>query len=62
MLECECKDKAKGNIDINLERLLQAAELDLVIKKVTDKKLNGEGTRLGTAYQFNDGKMVYVPE
>jgi len=62
MLECECKDKAKGNIDINLERLLQAAELDLVIKKVTDKKLNGEGTRLGTAYQLNDGKVVYVPE
>jgi len=62
MLECECKDKAKGNIDINLERLLQASELDLVIKKVTDKKLNGEGTRLGTAYQLNDGKVVYVPE
>jgi len=62
MLECECKDKAKWNIDINLERLLQASELDLVIKKVTDKKLNGEGTRLGTAYQLNDGKVVYVPE
>jgi biopolymer transport protein ExbB/TolQ len=30
MLECECKDKGKGELDINLERLLQAAELDLV--------------------------------
>jgi hypothetical protein len=30
MLECECKDKCKGELDINLERLLQAAELDLV--------------------------------
>ena len=28
----------------------------------TDKKLNGEGVRLGTAYQLNDGRVVYVPE
>lgn len=30
MLESECKDKGKAELDINLERLLQAAELDLV--------------------------------
>ena len=32
------------------------------INKVTDKKLTGEGVRLGTAYQLKDGRVVYVPE
>ena len=32
------------------------------VEKVTDKKLQGEGTRLGTAYRLKDGRVIYVPE
>ena len=32
------------------------------VQKVTDRKLSGQGTRLGTAYRLPDGKVVYVPE
>jgi hypothetical protein len=35
---------------------------EIKVQKVTDKRLRGEGTRLGTAYQLKDGKVVYVPE
>jgi hypothetical protein len=35
---------------------------EIKVKKVTDKKLSGEGVRLGTAYQLKDGRVVYVPE
>ncbi len=35
---------------------------EIKVQKVTDKRLSGEGTRLGTAYQLKDGKVVYVPE
>ncbi|MFA5074148.1 MAG: DUF2149 domain-containing protein [Nitrospirota bacterium] len=30
--------------------------------KMTDRKLSGEGKRLGTAYQLKDGRVIYVPE
>ena len=32
------------------------------IQKVSDKKLGGEGERLGTAYRLKNGQVVYVPE
>ena len=32
------------------------------VEKVTDKQLQGEGTRLGIAYRLKDGKVIYVPE
>lgn len=35
---------------------------EIKARKMTDKKLSGEGERLGTAYRLNDGRMVYVPE
>lgn len=35
---------------------------DIQVKKVTDKKLSGEGQRLGIAYQLKDGRVIYVPE
>ncbi|MDD2708412.1 MAG: DUF2149 domain-containing protein [Verrucomicrobiae bacterium] len=35
---------------------------EIKVRKVTDKKLGGEGTRLGTAYQLTDGRVVYVPD
>jgi len=35
---------------------------EIKVQKVTDKRLSGEGERLGTAYQLKDGKVIYVPE
>lgn len=35
---------------------------EIKVKKVTDQQLSGEGVRLGTAYQLDDGRVVYVPE
>lgn len=32
------------------------------VRKVTDQKKAGPGTRLGIAYQLPDGSVVYVPE
>ncbi len=51
------KKTADGKIEIITKK-----GKEIKVKKVTDKMLNGEGTRLGTAYQLNDGKVVYVPE
>lgn len=30
--------------------------------KVSDKKLRGEGERLGTAYRLQSGEVIYVPD
>ncbi len=35
---------------------------EIKAKRVADKRLSGEGTRLGTAYQLKDGRVIYVPE
>ncbi|MFN4131896.1 MAG: DUF2149 domain-containing protein [Caldimicrobium sp.] len=35
---------------------------EIKVQRVTDKKLKGEGIRLGTAYQLKDGRIVYVPD
>ncbi|MCX8069221.1 MAG: DUF2149 domain-containing protein [Thermodesulfovibrionales bacterium] len=35
---------------------------EIKAKKITDKRLSGEGQRLGTAYQLKDGRIIYVPE
>jgi len=35
---------------------------EIKVQKVTDKKLSGEGQRLGIAYQLKDGRVIYVPE
>lgn len=32
------------------------------VQKVTDKKLGGEGERLGSAYRLKNGQVVYVPD
>jgi hypothetical protein len=32
------------------------------VERVSDKKLSGDGDRLGVAYRLPDGKVVYVPE
>lgn len=35
---------------------------EIKAKKVTDRRLRGEGTKLGIAYQLKDGRVIYVPE
>jgi hypothetical protein len=51
------RQKDDGQIEIVTKRGKQVK-----VEKVTDKKLQGEGTRLGIAYRLKDGKVVYVPE
>lgn len=35
---------------------------EIKIQKVTNQKAMGRGTRLGTAFKLENGKVVYVPE
>ena len=35
---------------------------EIKVTKVTDRRLSGEGVRLGVAYQLKDGRVIYVPE
>lgn len=35
---------------------------DVKIEKVTPQEAEGKGVRLGTAYQLENGKVIYVPE
>ncbi len=51
----------KKNADGEMEIITKTGK-EIKVKKVTDKKLSGEGIRLGTAYQLKDGRVVYVPE
>ncbi|MDA8339024.1 MAG: DUF2149 domain-containing protein, partial [Nitrospiraceae bacterium] len=51
------KKTADGKIEVITKK-----GKEIKVQKVTDKRLSGEGTRLGTAYQLKDGKVVYVPE
>lgn len=51
----------KKNAQGQIEMLVKKGK-EIKVRKVTDKRLSGEGTRLGTAYQLKDGKVVYVPE
>jgi hypothetical protein len=32
------------------------------VEKVTDKKMAGQGERLGVAYRLGSGQVIYVPE
>lgn len=51
----------KKTADGKIEMVVKKGR-EVKVTKVTDKRLSGEGTRLGTAYQLKDGKVVYVPE
>jgi hypothetical protein len=35
---------------------------EIKVQKVTRKSMEGRGTRLGTAFQLENGKVVYVPD
>lgn len=34
----------------------------VTVQKVTDRTMQGQGVRLGTAYRLANGEVVYVPE
>ncbi|KKO20649.1 MAG: DUF2149 domain-containing protein [Candidatus Brocadia sp.] len=51
------KQRENGQVEIVTKKGKQVK-----VEKVTDKKLQGEGTRLGIAYRLTDGKVIYVPE
>ncbi len=51
------KKTADGKIEIITKK-----GQEIKAKRVTDKKLSGEGIKLGTAYQLKDGRIIYVPE
>jgi hypothetical protein len=52
----------KKNEDGQMEIITKKGK-EIKVEKVTDRKIGGEeGTKLGTAYQLKNGKMIYVPE
>ncbi len=51
------RERADGQLEIITREGTQ-----IKVQKVTDKKLGGEGERLGTAYRLKNGQVVYVPE
>ena len=51
------KRTADGNIEIITKK-----GREIKAKRVTEKRLSGEGMRLGIAYQLKDGRVIYVPE
>ena len=63
-------DMLDPNAEMTLVKKSRNGQLEVLVKKgrevrvnkVTDKRLTGEGVRLGTAYQLKDGRVVYVPE
>lgn len=42
--------------------IVERNQKQIKVRKMTDQKKGGPGTRLGVAYQLPDGSVVYVPE
>ena len=51
------KRTAEGRLEIITKK-----GREIKARKVTDRRLTGEGTRLGTAYRLKDGRVIYVPD
>jgi hypothetical protein len=51
------KDARTGRVEI-----IEKTGRHITVRKVSDQKKGGPGTRLGIAYQLPDGSVVYVPE
>jgi hypothetical protein len=51
------KQGADGEIEI-----VTKEGTEIKVQKSTDQQLSGAGVRLGTAFQLEDGRVVYVPE
>ncbi|MRR50982.1 MAG: DUF2149 domain-containing protein [Rhodocyclaceae bacterium] len=63
-------DMLDPKADVTITKRAADGQIEVITKKgaeiraskVTDKKLSGQGEKLGTAYRLNDGRLVYVPE
>lgn len=63
-------DLVNPNAEVTITKKTANGEIEVIAKqgnqikahKVTDKKLSGQGEKLGTAYRLSDGRVVYVPE
>jgi hypothetical protein len=51
------KDQQTGGIEI-----IEKSKKEIKVKKMSNEKKAGAGTKLGVAYQLPDGSVVYVPE
>ncbi len=51
------KKKADGQMEI-----ISKKGKTIEVKKITADEAAGHGERLGTAYQLEDGRVIYVPE
>jgi len=51
------KDELTGQMEI-----IEKTKKEIKVRKMTNEKKGGVGTRLGIAYQLPDGSVVYVPE
>ncbi|HNE17210.1 MAG TPA: DUF2149 domain-containing protein [Rhodocyclaceae bacterium] len=63
-------DLVNPNAEVTITKKNASGEVEIITRKgneikahkVTDKKLSGQGEKLGTAYRLGDGRIVYVPE
>lgn len=63
-------DLLNPNAEMTITKKNAAGEIEVITRKgneiqahkVTDKKLSGQGEKLGTAYRLGDGRIVYVPD
>jgi len=51
----------KKNNDGEMEIITKKGK-EIKVKRLTPEEASGQGERLGTAYQLDDGQVVYVPE
>lgn len=51
------KKNAKGEMEI-----ISKKGKEIKVQKISPEEAAGQGERLGTAYQLEDGQIIYVPE
>lgn len=51
------RKNAKGEIE-----MIEKKDNRIIKKKVSAKNMSGSGLRLGTAYQLENGQVIYVPD
>ena len=64
------EDLFNENSELTVIKKSKNGQMEIITKKgkkikavkVTKKKMEGRGERLGVAYRLEDGSMIYVPE
>jgi len=51
----------KKNKDGQMEIITKKGK-EINVKKISPEEAAGQGERLGTAYQLDDGQVIYIPE